>query len=77
MIFKLVRKSIFEQTYTFCVIIWVFLLVIIKVYNEKVISFCFVFLIMLYSQTLTLLILLSVNFGLPEESLVTRTFFIF
>ena len=77
MIFKLVRKSIFEQTYTFCVIIWVFLLVIIKVYNEKVISFCFVFLIMLYSQTLALLILLSVNFGLPEESLVTRTFFIF
>ena len=60
-----------------CVIIWVFLLVTIKVYNEKVISFCFVFLIMLYSQTLTLLILLSVNFGLPEESLVTRTFFIF
>ena len=77
MIFKLVRKSIFEQTYTFCVIIWVFLLVIIKVYNEKVISFCFVFLIMLYSQTLALLILLSINFGLPEESLVTRTFFIF
>ena len=52
MIFKLVRKSIFEQTYTFCVIICVFRLVIIKVYNEKVISFCFVFLIMLYSQTL-------------------------
>ena len=47
-ILKLVRKSIFEQTYTFCVIIWTFLIDMIKTYNEKVISLCFVFLIMLH-----------------------------
>ena len=37
----------------FCVIIWDFLGDIIKVYNEKVISFRFVFLIMLQLETST------------------------
>ena len=52
--FKHVRKILFEQPYNFCVIIWVFLfyffflLDLIKVYDEKVISFCFVSLIELY-----------------------------
>ena len=51
MTFKLVRKTIFEKTHNFRVIIWVFFvffLDIIKVYTEKVISFCFVFLMMLH-----------------------------
>ena len=71
MAFKLVRKTIFEQIYNFCVIMFLFFLDIIKVYNEKVISFCFVFLIMLHIYTFTPSILLSVNFGLPGENLVT------
>ena len=50
--------------------------ILAKVYNEKVISFCFVFLIMLYLFTITPLILLSVNFGAPGENLVTRTILI-
>ena len=69
MIFKPVRKSIFEQTNSFCVIIWEFLPDIIKVYNQKILSFFFVFLIMLHLQTLTPLILLSVNVGPPRENL--------
>ena len=47
MVFKLVRKTIFEQTH----FVWLSVVVffwIIKVYDEKVISFCFVFLIMLH-----------------------------
>ena len=43
MIFKLVTESIFEQTYTFCVSIWVFLLDMIKVCDKKVISFFLIF----------------------------------
>ena len=48
MAFKLIRKTIFELTYNFCALMFLFLLDIIKVYDEKVISFCFVFLIMLH-----------------------------
>ena len=48
MSFKLIRKAIFEQTYNFFVIVCFSFLDIIKVYNEKVISVCFVFLIMLH-----------------------------
>ena len=52
MAFKLVRKRIFEQTYKFCVITcFCFFLDIIKVYDEKVISFYFVFLIVTYINT--------------------------
>ena len=51
MVFKFVRKTIFEQTYEFCVIIcFCFLLDIIKIYDEKVILFRFVFLIMLNNK---------------------------
>ena len=49
MAFKLVRETIFEQTNKFFVIIcFSFFLYIIKAHNEKVISFCFVVLIMLH-----------------------------
>ena len=71
MVFKFVRKTIFEQTYNFFNYLVLLSLDIIKVYNKKVILFGFVFLIMLHIQTLTPLILLSVNFGLPGENLVT------
>ena len=80
MIFELVRKSIFEHldiwTYMFCVIIWDFY----ARYNQSLqwennfILFCIF--IMLHLQTLTPLILLSVNFGLPGENVVTSTIFI-
>ena len=46
---------------------------IIKVNDEKSVSVCFAFLIMLLVCTLAPLILLSVDFGLPRENLVTST----
>ena len=52
----------------FCGIIWDFFRNVIKNYNVKVISFCFIFLIELRLQTITSLILLSVNFGLSEKT---------
>ena len=66
MVFKLVRKTMFEQTYNFCVIMWRFFsLYLINVYNEKVILFCFVF---LNSHHLTFLL---VNSNLLREDLAT------
>ena len=70
MIFKLGRKLIFEQNYTFFIIIWD----IFAIYNQILqLESCFVLLIVLHSQTRTLLIPLSVNFGLPRENLATST----
>ena len=68
-VFKLVRKTIFEQT---CVITWGFFVG----YNQSlqwVIWFGLIFLIMLHMQTLIPLLLFSINFGLPGENLVTST----
>ena len=48
MVFKLVGKTLFEQTYSFCDYLFSFSLDIIKVYDEKEILLCFVFLIMLH-----------------------------
>ena len=58
------------------IILGFFLRDIIKVYNEKVILFGSVYLIMLHLQTLTTLIHLSLNIGLPGGNLVTSTIII-
>ena len=72
MIFKLVRKSTFEQNYTFYVIIWDFFGRAQSENNFKL----FFFSIMLHLQSLTPWIALLVNFGLPGEKLITSTILI-
>ena len=49
MVFKLVRKTLFERTYNICHYLFLFSVDVIKeklIYVEKVMSFYFVFLIM-------------------------------
>ena len=48
MVFKLVIKTLFKYTYNFCDYLILFSFDIIKVYDDKVISFCYVFLILLH-----------------------------
>ena len=62
MIFKPLRKSIFQQTYTFIAIIWHVLLDTVKVYNENIISVCFVFCIVnfvTFTNSLSLLYIIK------------------
>ena len=76
MSFKLVRKTIFEQTYNFCVIICFCFRWIYKSLRRKsdFILFCiFNYVTCINLLQFSFLIFLSVNFSLPGEDVVTST----